>query len=44
MAAKRQKARGEISLFSEKVENYKNDTEDETNLYQAGNNKNRLYL
>lgn len=37
MCAKRQRARGEIRLFSEDKKNYKSDTRDETNLNQSGN-------
>lgn len=44
IAIRCQKARGGINLFSEEEENYKNDTGDETNLDQAGNNKNSLQI
>ena len=42
MAARRQRARGGISLSNEEEKNYKSDTENETNPDQAGNNKNPL--
>ena len=42
MAAKRQRARGRISLSNEEEENYKSNTGDETNSDQAGDNKNSL--
>ena len=44
MAVRRQRARGGISLSSEEEENYENDIGDETDLNQAGNNKNLLQL
>ena len=44
MAAKCQKARRGISLSSEREENYKSDTKDETDPDQAGNDKNLLQL
>ena len=44
MAARHQKTRGGISLFSKKKEIYKSDTKDETDPDQAGNNKNPLQL
>ena len=44
MAARRQRARGKISLSSKEEENYESDTGDETDSDQAGNNKNSLQL
>ncbi len=44
MLAKRQRARGRISLSSEEEKNYKSDTRDETDLDQANNNKIPLQL
>ncbi len=44
IAAKRQRARGGISLSSEEEENYESDTEDETDLDQANNDENSLQL
>ncbi len=44
MAAKRQRARGGISLSSEKEENYKNDTRDKTDPDQVDNDKNPQQL
>ena len=44
MAAKRQKARGGISLSSKEEDYYENGTGDETDLDQAGNDKNLLQL
>ena len=42
MAAKRQRARRGINSSSKEEENYKSDTGDETDLDQAGNDKNPL--
>ena len=44
IAAKCQKARGRISLSSKKEESYKSEIGDETDLDQAGDNKNQLQL
>ena len=44
MAAKRQRAKGGISLSSEKKENYESDIGDETDTDQANNNENPLQL
>ncbi len=44
MASKRQKARRGIILSNEEKKNYESDTGDETDLNQAGNNKNSLLL
>ena len=44
MVARRQRAKGGISLFSEKEENYKSDTRNETNPDQADNDKKPLQL
>ena len=42
MVARRQRAKGGISLSSEEEENYESDTRDETNPNQADNDKNPL--
>ncbi len=44
MAAKRQRARGEISLSNKEEENYESDTGDETDPNQADNDKTSLQL
>ena len=44
MAARYQKAIGEISPFSKKEKNYESKTRDETDLNQAGNDKYPLQL
>ena len=44
IVTKCQKARGEISLFSEGEKNYKSDTGDETDPDQAGNDEYLLQL
>ena len=44
MTVKCQKARGGINLSSEEEKNYKSNTKDETDLDQAGNDKNLLQL
>ena len=44
MAARRQRARGRISLSSKEEENYESDTRDETNPDQADDDKNQLQL
>ena len=42
MAAKHQRVREEISSSNEKLENYKSNIRDETDLDQAGDEKNLL--
>ena len=42
MIARRQRVGREISLSSEEEENYESNIRDETDLNQAGNNKNPL--
>ena len=44
IAARRQRAKGGISLSNKKEENYESDTRDETDLDQAGDDKNPLQL
>ncbi len=44
IAAKRRKARGGISLFSEEEENCESDTRDKTDPDQVNNDKNSLQL
>ncbi len=44
IAAKRQRAKGGISLSSEEEKNYESDTKDETDPNQANNDKNLLQL
>ncbi len=44
MAAKRQRVRKRIRLFSKEKENYKSNTGNETDLGQSNNDKNPLQL
>ena len=44
MAVRRQRARRRISLSNEEEKNYKSNIKDETDLYQADNDKNLLQL
>ena len=44
IAARCQRAKRRINLSNEKEENYESDTRDETDLDQAGDDKNSLQL